>query len=86
MDQTVLMTICGVPNRGANLECPIGLSLFPCRCEKSVLKLRHQVKVSRTEFQARGGTAVLGTPLSEVSALTTLRCLFQGKPKSVLTV
>lgn len=57
------MPIRGVPNEGANLEYPIGLSLFSCRCEKSVLKLRHWIKVSRTDFQARGDTAVLRTSL-----------------------
>ena len=77
-DLTIKIPPRGVPNEGADLEYPISLSLFSYRCEKSVLKLGHWIKVSRTEFEACGqvqpGWGVLqcsGLPLSELSALTT---------------
>lgn len=76
-DLTIKVPVRGVPNEGANLEYPISSSLFSYRHEKSVLKLRHWIKVSRTEFQAhgqvqpsRGVPQCSGLPLSEVSALT----------------
>lgn len=44
---------CAWDTKGAHVDYPIGLGLFSC-CEKSALKLRHWIKVSRTEFEACG--------------------------------
>lgn len=68
---------CACDTKGAHVDYPIALGLFSCR-EKSVLKLRHWIKVSRTEFEACGWmqpywgctTAVLVIPLIKVSAVT----------------
>lgn len=53
------------------MDYPVGLDLFSC-CEKSVLKLRHWMKVCRTVFEVSGGTAVLVIKVSAVTAPVTL--------------
>lgn len=66
-----------IPVPGNHLDYPVGLDLFSC-FEKSVLKLRHWIKVSRTVFEACGwvqphwGAAVLVIKVSAVTAPVAL--------------
>lgn len=85
---------CAWDTTGAHLDYPIGWDLFSCR-EKSVLKLRHWIKVSRTVFEVCGGMQphwgycsahAPPSPRSLLSLHWWLCCSPQVKPKSVPSV